>query len=158
MNAALATHPEPTPPVARTPQPQLTNTSILMGACGILLFGPLAFGAVEPWAIFGLEASSMLLLATWAYRQWTNGQINISEHVLYRPMAAFFALALVQWAAGITAYRLETYTRLLLYAAYGMLAFVITQTLRRSSQFELMAKLFTAYGGVLAAFAILQGM
>jgi O-antigen ligase len=47
---------------------------------------------------------------------------------------------------------------LLLYAAYGMLVFVVTQTLRRSSQFELMAKLFTGYGAVVASFAVLQGL
>jgi O-antigen ligase len=86
------------------------------------------------------------------------GELDVSDHVLYRPMAAFFALGIVQWLTGITAYRIETYTHLLLYAAYGMLVFVVTQTLRRSSQFELMAKLFTAYGGLIAIFAILQGM
>ena len=129
-----------------------------MGALRILLFGPLAFGAVEPWAIFVLERLRHVAPGVLGISPVDERQINISDHVLYRPMAAFFALALVQWAVGITAYRLETYTHLLLYAAYGMLAFVVTQTLRRSSQFEFMAKLFTAYGGVLAAFAILQGM
>ena len=39
-----------------------------------------------------------------------------------------------------------------------MLVFVVTQALRRSSQFEWMAKLFTAYGAVVAAFAVLQGI
>jgi O-antigen ligase len=58
---------------------------------------------------------------------------------------------------GTTAYRLVTYTHLLLYAAYGMLIFVVTQTLRRSSQFEFMAGLFTGYGAVVASFALLQG-
>jgi O-antigen ligase len=47
---------------------------------------------------------------------------------------------------------------LLLYAAYGMVAFVVTQTLRRSSQFETLAKVFTGYGALVAAFAILQGL
>ena len=100
----------------------------------------------------------MLLLAAWASRQWINRELDVSDHVLYRPMAAFFALALVQWLTGTTAYRLVTYTHLLLYAAYGMLAFVVTQTLRRSSQFELLVKLFTGYGVVVALFAILQGL
>ena len=59
---------------------------------------------------------------------------------------------------GTTAYRHVTYSHLLLYAAYGMLAFVVTQTLRRSSQFELLAKLFTGYGAVVASFAVLQGL
>jgi O-antigen ligase len=129
-----------------------------MGASAVLLLGPLAFGAVQPWSIFALEACAMLLLALWAYRQWINRELNISDNVLYRPMAAFFALVLAQWLAGTTAYRHVTYTHLLLYAAYGMLAFVMTQTLRRSSQFELLAKLFTGYGAVVASFAVLQGI
>jgi O-antigen ligase len=157
MSSALAAQPEPAP-VAKAAQPRVTSTGILIGACAILLCAPLAFGAVEPWAVFALEASSTVLFAVWAYRQWTDRQLTIVDSVLYRPMAAFFALALIQWATGATAYRLETYNHLLLYTAYGMLAFVVIQTLRRSSQSELITKLFTAYGGLLAAFAILQGM
>jgi O-antigen ligase len=100
----------------------------------------------------------MLLLGVWASRQWINRELNVSDNVLYRPMAAFFALVLVQWVVGTTAYRHVTYFHLLLYAAYGMLVFVVTQTLRRSSQFELLAKLFTGYGAVVASFAVLQGL
>ena len=157
MSSALATQPEPAP-VAKASKPRLTNNALLMGANAVLLLGPLAFGAVEPWSIFALEACAMLLLALWAYRQWINHELTVSDNVLYRPMAAFFTLALLQWLTGSTAYRHVTYSHLLLYAAYGMLAFVVTQTLRRSSQFELMAKLFTAYGAVVAAFAALQGL
>jgi O-antigen ligase len=157
VSSALAAQPEPAP-VAKVSRLRLTNTMVLMGACAVLLLGPLAFGAVEPWSIFALEACSMLMLAVWAYRQWTNREINISDHVLYRPMAVFFALALAQWLAGTTAYRLVTYSHLLLYIAYGILAFVVTQSLRRYTHFELMANLFTGYGAVVAAFAVLQGM
>ena len=157
MSSALATQPEPAP-VAKASKPQLTDSALLMGANAVLLLGPLAFGAVQPWSIFALETCAMLLLAFWAYRQWINRKLKVSDNVLYRPMAAFFALALLQWLAGTTAYRHVTYSHLLLYAAYGMLAFVVTQTLHRSSQFELMAKLFTAYGAVVAVFAVLQGL
>jgi O-antigen ligase len=157
VSSALATQPEPAP-VANVSPPRLTNTVLLMGACCVLLLGPLAFGAVEPWSIFGLEMSAASIFGIWAYRQWNSYEINISENVLYRPSAAFFALVLAQWVFGTTAYRHATYNQVLLYAAYGMLAFVVSQTLRRSSQFELMANLFTAYGGVVAAFAVLQGM
>jgi O-antigen ligase len=139
-------------------QPRLTNSTLLTGAWAVLLLGPLAFGAVEPWSIFALEACSVLLLALWTFRQWSKRELDVSNHPLYRPMAVFFVLVLVQWAFGTTAYRHATYTHLLLYAAYGMLVFVVTQTLRRSSQFELMAKLFTGYGAVVASFAVLQGL
>jgi O-antigen ligase len=157
VSSALATQPEPAP-VARVSHWRLTNNVLLACACTVLLLGPLAFGAVEPWSIFALEACAMLLLAAWACRQWIDRELDVSNNVLYRPMAAFFALALVQWLAGTTAYRHVTYFHLLLYAAYGMLAFVVTQTLRRSSQFEQMARVFTAYGAVMAAFAVLQGL
>ena len=157
MSSALATQPEPAP-VARPSQPRLTDNTLLASAGAVLLLAPLAFGAVEPWSIFALETCSMLLLAVWASRQWINRELNGSDHVLYRPMAAFFVLVLMQWAAGTTAYRHVTYSHLLLYAAYGMLAFVVTQTLRRSSQFEMLAKLFALYGALVAAFAVLQGL
>jgi O-antigen ligase len=157
VSSALATQPEPAP-VAKASQPLLTNNALLMGASAILLLGPLAFGAVEPWSIFALETCSTLLLTVWAARQWINRELNVSDHVLYRPMAAFFLLVLVQWLIGITAYRYVTYSHLLIYAAYGMLVFVVTQSLRRASQFEMLAKLFTGYGLVVASFAALQGM
>ena len=157
MSSALVPPPEPAP-VAKVAQPRLTKNALFVGTCGVLLFGPLAFGAVEPWSIFVLEACSMLLFVLWACRQWINRQLEVSDHPLYRPMVAFFALAALQLAVGTTAYRQVTYSHLLLYAAYGMLVFVVTQTLHRSSQFELMAKLLTAYGAVVASFAVLYGL
>ncbi len=161
MSTALAAQPEPAPATNVTPSrlTSLLSNNVLFGsACGMLLLGPLAFGAVEPWSIFALEACSTLLLALWALRQWITGDLSLSNHPLYRPIAAFFALVSLQWLLGTTAYRHVTYTHLLLYAAYGMLVFVITQTLHRSSQFELMAKMFTAYGAAVALFAVMQGL
>ncbi len=163
MSSTLATPTETAPDVRekdkeKTPRLRFTNTAILAGACAVLLMGPLCFGAVEPWSIFALEACAMLLLAVWAFRQWMNGEINVFGNPLYGPMAAFLALVLAQWVFGATAYRHVTYSHLLLYAAYAMLAFVVTQTLHRSSQFEFMALLFTGYGALVASFAVLQGL
>jgi O-antigen ligase len=157
LSSALATQPE-SAPLPKVSKPRLTNNMLLFGSCAVLLAGPLAFGAVEPWSIFALETCAMLLLLAWAARQWINRELNVSNNVLYRPMAVFFALIFMQWLAGTTAYRYVTYSQLLRYAAYGMLAFVVTQSLRRSSQFEMIALLFTAFGGIVAAFAVLQGM
>jgi O-antigen ligase len=157
VSSALATQPEPAP-VVKPLRPRITNNALLLGAGVLLLLGPLAFGAVQPWSIFTLEACTMVLLAIWAIRQCMNQELSFVDNPLYRPMAAFFALVLFQWVVGTTAYRHVTYMQLLLYAAYGMLAFVVTQTLRRASQFELLAKLFTAYGLIVAGFAVLQGM
>ncbi|MFY9647112.1 MAG: O-antigen ligase family protein [Terriglobales bacterium] len=157
MSSALATQPEPAP-IAQASKVRLTNNALFTSTLVVLLLAPLAFGAVEPWSIFVLEACAVLLLAVWAYRQMTNRELQVIDNKLYRPMAVFFGLVLAQWATGITAYRSATYSHLLLYAAYGMLVFVVTQSLRRSSQFELMAKLVTVYGAVVSSFAVLQGL
>jgi hypothetical protein len=87
-------------PSLEVSQPRLTNNALFTGTCGVLLFGPLTFGAVEPWSVFVLETCSVLLFALWAYRQWINRQIDVSDQPLYRPMAAFFvagAAATVDW-------------------------------------------------------------
>ena len=51
---------------------------VLYGAFGLLLFGPLAFGAVEPWSIFILEAGAALLLVRWTIRQVASGELSVS--------------------------------------------------------------------------------
>jgi O-antigen ligase len=136
-----------------------TSTSTLLGAaCGVLLLAPLCFGAVQWWAVFGFEASATLLLVAWAIRQWKMQELYVIPNPIYAPMLAFFGLVLAQWAFGITAYRHATYSRLLLYFAYGMLVFVTTQTLRQSSQIRILAWIICGYGTVVASFAVLQGL
>ncbi len=157
MSSALAIPPEAAP-VAKVSLSRLTNNFLLLAACGVLLLAPLAFGAVEPWSIFALEACATLLLALWAWRQWRNREIQYRDNPIYWPIAAFAALVLVQMLAGTTTYRHATYGHLLLYIAYGMLVLVVTQTLFRSSQFEIVANLFTVYGAAVAAFAVCQGL
>ena len=157
MSSAVASQPE-SAPVPKVSQPRLTDDTLLAGASTLLLLAPLAFGAVQPWSTFALEACAALLLTGWAYLRWANRDVNVFNHPLYLPMAAFMVLGLGQWFAGTTAYRHATYVHLLLYAAYGMLLFVVSQTLRRSSQFLVMANAFTVYGGLVAAFAVLQSL
>jgi O-antigen ligase len=157
LSSALAAQPEPAP-VPQASRLRLTNSVLLAGTVTVLLLAPLAFGAVPPWSIFALEACAVLLLMAWGYRQWIRRELDVSNNALYMPMAAFWGLALVQWLTGATAYRLATYQQVLLYAAYGMLVFVATQSLRRSSQVAWLAKAVTAYGAVLASFAVLQGI
>jgi O-antigen ligase len=139
-------------------KPKLANYALLVGAGFVLLSAPLVFGAVEPWSIFALEAGAVLLLAAWGWRQWDLPELDVSKQAIYLPMAAFFSLALLQWILGTTAYRLATYQHLLLYAAYGMVVFVTTQSLRRAAHFTWLAKIVTVYGAAMAAFAVLQGI
>lgn len=157
MSSALAYQPEPDR-TAHKRHPRPSKSALLAGACAILLFAPLAFGAVQPWAIFVMEAGAATLLLGWGYRQWSRGELKFVPHPLYPPMLAFATLVLVQWLTGITAYRHVTFSLLLLYLSYGMLAFVVTQVLERSSQVRALAWILSGYGAVLALFALLQGI
>jgi O-antigen ligase len=157
VSSALAPSPKSNR-VAPRPRMGLSNTMLLGGASIVLLSAPLAFGAVQPWAIFLQETCAALLLVGWGFHQWKSGELKVLWHPLYAPMLAFGALVAVQWLTGATAYRYVTYSLLLRYVSYGMLAFVFTQTLRRSSQVRPLAGAVCCYGLVLAAFALLQGI
>jgi len=157
VSSALAFPPE-APRVSKATRPVFSSSMLLAGAGAILLSAPLAFGAVQPWAILALQVSATLLFLAWGFRQWLNREIQISSHPLHPPMVAFAALVTLQWLTGMTAYGHATYSLLLLYLSYGLLVFVVTQTLRRTSQLEKFAWVLAGYAAVLASFSLLQGL
>jgi O-antigen ligase len=140
---------------ARAPAP---DPIVFYGVFGLLLFGPLAFGAVEPWSIFIIEAGSALLLMLWIVRQVAAGELSVASNPLFAPLLVFALLIGLQLAAGRTAYRYETFSAALLYCAYGMLCFLVIQVLRRTSQIQALTVTFSAYGFLVASFALLQGL
>ena len=131
---------------------------IFYGVFILLMFGPLAFGAVEPWSIFVLEAGAALLLMLWIVRQARSGELSVVGNALFLPMLVFAALIVVQLATGRTAYRYETASSGLLYCAYGILCFLVIQVLRRTANIQAVTWMFTVYGFALASFALLQGL
>jgi O-antigen ligase len=131
---------------------------LLYGTFGLLMFGPIAFGGVEPWSIFILETGSVVLTLLWLVKQWLDGEINIVWNPLFLPMAAFGVLAFAQLVFGISAYRHDTISQVMLYCAYAMLCFLATQTLVRASQARKIAVILGLFGFALAAFALLQGV
>jgi O-antigen ligase len=131
---------------------------LLFGTFALLMFGPLAFGAVEPWSIFVVETGSVLLGLAWLFKQSLDGEINIVWNWLFLPMLAFGVLVSAQIAFGMSAYRHDTISGLMLYCAYGLLCFLATQTLTRSSQAKKLALFLAVYGFAIAAFALVQGI
>jgi O-antigen ligase len=131
---------------------------LLYGTFGLLMFGPVAFGAVEPWSIFILEGGSVALLMIWLARQWVDGEMVIRWNPLYLPMAGFGILILLQIVLKISAYRHDTVSGALLYCAYAMLCFLSGQALVRSLQARKIAVILTLFGFAIASFALLQGI
>jgi O-antigen ligase len=130
---------------------------LFYGTFGLLMFGPLAFGAVEPWSIFVLEAGTVLLALLWVAKQWLDGQLTIRSNPLFLPMAGFGFLIFLQIVFRASAYRHDTLSAALLYCSYGVLCFLAGQTLLRSVQARKLALIFCIYGSVIAAFALVQG-
>jgi O-antigen ligase len=132
--------------------------ALLYGTFGLLMFGPLAFGAVEPWSIFVLETGSLLLFLLWFARQWLEGELKIQWNPLFLPMAGFGLLVIVQIVTRSSAYPHDTLSGALLYGAYAMLCFVAAQSLLRTSQARRLSVILSLYGFTLAALALLQGI
>jgi O-antigen ligase len=146
---------------SRTTDPNrqsLMDAVLLYGTFGLLMFGPLAFGAVEPWSTFILEAGSALLALLWLTKQWIEGEVTIRWNPLFLPMAAFGFLILLQIGVGTSAYRHDTVSNGLLYCAYAMLCFVAGQAFVRTIQARKIAAILALYGVAIAAFALLQGI
>jgi O-antigen ligase len=144
--------------VQRASSRSVLDSVILYGVVSLLLFGPLAAGAVRPWAIFVLEMGAALLFALWVVRQATAGVVQFTSNPLFSPMLVFAALIALQLATGASAYRYHTFSSALLYCAYGLLCFLVVQCLRRSSQIKALAWVFSVYGFVLAMFALVQSI
>lgn len=131
---------------------------LLYGTFALLMFGPLAFGAVDDWVILFFEIGAALLSLLWAAKQWVTEEINFDWNPLFAPMLAFAGLITVQIILGLSAYRHGTISHAALYCTYGILCFVASQTLRRSSQARKIALILSIYGAAVAVFALLQGV
>jgi O-antigen ligase len=124
----------------------------------LLIFGPLAFGAVEPWSIFVLQIGSCVLFLLWATRQLLSGSFQVRPNPLYAPMIGFAALIAAQILLRLTAYQYATVQEALLYACYGTLFFITVQVFRTEDQLRWLAISLATFGFGLAVFAIIQNL
>ncbi len=131
---------------------------VFFGTFGLLLFGPLAFGTTEPWSIFVQQTGAAILLFVWLFSQVRTGALEIFPNPLFAPMLAFAGIVVIQLLTRRTSYRYATYSHAMTYMAYGILCFLTVQCLRRTRQVKLMATIFSAYGFVVAMFAVLQSV
>ncbi len=135
-----------------------TGNILLYATFGLLMFGPLAFGAVEPWSIYLMEIGAVVLSLLWLAKQWFDGELSVRGNPLFVPMAVFGLLILVQIFFHRSAYPHDTISEAMLYAAYGMLCFLSSQLLVRSSQARKLGVTLAIYGFTVALLALLQGI
>lgn len=148
---------EPTAPRSR-PHVLLTNDLEVYLLTGLLLFGPLAFGAVEPWAIFVLQFVSVAVTVVWFLRQIRTGRVTLRWNPIFVPMCAFAALNIVQCLPGMSGYPHATRSYLLLNVSYALVCFLLTQVLDRTTHLRRLGVTFAIYGFGVALFAVLQNL
>lgn len=158
MSAAVSLSDLQHPSAPARPHLLQSNHVEIYSTAALLMFAPLAFGAVEPWAIWVLQSVSAILFSTWVLRQIRAERLTIRWSPVFPPMAAFAALVLIQLLPGVSSYRHATASTLLLYLAYGMVCFLLTQTLERTTHLRQMATGFVIYGVGMALFAVLQNL
>jgi O-antigen ligase len=137
---------------------RLIDSILLYGAFSLLLFGPLAFGAVEPWAIFVLSLGAASLCVLWVSRQVISGCLRVAPNPLFAPMLAFGVVLGLQLVLRTSAYQYATTSSALLYCVYAVLAFTASQFLQRTAQVKILAWLLSSYGFAVAVFAIVQSL
>jgi O-antigen ligase len=137
--------------------PSRSNEDVLYGAVALLMLAPLAFGAVELWAVFVIEIAAAALMTFWFLRQVKSGSVSVRSNPIFLPMCAFGALVLFQ-TAGPSSYQHATRSAFQLYIAYGCICFLITQTLTRTTQVRRIATLLATSGTLVAMFAVLQSL
>lgn len=153
----------------------LTDTPVRMGApsqsglaralesatfyslCAVMVFAPLAFGAVEAWSVFMLQSMmgliALLLIANAVANPASSS--GLRSHALL-PALLFVALIAIQVGFNLTLYRHATYVEFLRVVAYGIGFVAALQCLRGSERLRQFTLFLGVFGFALAVYAMLQ--
>ncbi len=143
--------------VAAVAAPGVLRYFVLYGLGGVLVYGVITFGAVEPWSLFGFQAMAAGLLVLWTAQQLAAGAEFVLSP-LYVPVALFAAIAGAQLVLHRTAYAYMTRTAGLTDLAYAMILLVAVQMLRTEEDVKRLAGFLTVAGFLIAIFAVIQDL
>jgi O-antigen ligase len=127
------------------------------GFCTTLVFCPLAWGAVQPWSIFVLQAAAVFLFLAWMGERLTRDQLQVQPNVLYLPLVFFGLLILLQLTIPLSAYRHATLLEVLKYFSYGLMFFLAAQFFSSERFCRRFAMLLLVFGSALSVYAMIQG-
>jgi len=137
--------------------PGVLRCFVLYGLAGVLVYGVVTFGAVEPWSLFGFEVMAAGLLVLWAAQQLLTGAEFVLSP-LYVPVALFATIVGAQLLLHRTAYAYMTETTGFSYVACTMILLVAVQILRTQEDVKRLAGFLTVAGFLIAIFALIQNL
>ena len=136
--------------------PGILRWVLALSLCALLIFAVLAFGAVDEWSTFTLEAGAAALFLVWAGKQLISKRLKLSKNPLYLPTLLFLGLILAQIALRWSAYRYVTKYEALQYVAYGILLLIAAECVRHEDTRRVFALIMIVFGGLYAFFALAQ--
>lgn len=137
-------------------RPGVFRWALLYGLCALLIFAVMAFGAVDEWSTFTLEAGAVLLFLLWVADQVSSREIQLSQNPLYLPALLFFALILLQIALHSSAYGYVTKYEALQYVSYGIVLLVAAECVKEEDTRQRFALIMMIFGTLYAFFAVAQ--
>jgi O-antigen ligase len=100
------------------------------GICLLVAFAVLAFGAVDPWAGFTLEAGAAGLLVLWGWRAVRLRRLVLHWNWIYLPLALLLGFGLIQYLSGISTYPYATKSELVNAMAILLICFLTEESFR----------------------------
>jgi O-antigen ligase len=127
---------------------------ILALVLGMLVFAPLAFGAVDTWAWLVVQAASAGVFILWGVRLWLNPRTKLLWPPLAWVVLAFMVYAVARWLTADIEYvaRLETLQVLV----FGFLFFAAVNNLRGQEEISAVSVTLIATGTFTACYAVAQ--
>jgi len=139
-----------------SPFAHLLDVALAIGICLLLALEPLALGGMVGWGIVVLELGAAVLLVVWAIRWIAMGRLEIIPNPLFAVMLLFAAVVVAQLLLARTAYWYETWQTGMLWAAYGILSFLVVQSLRRTAWLKRLGIFFSVFGFLVALITVAQ--
>jgi O-antigen ligase len=124
--------------------------------CALLVFGVLAHGGVEDWALAVFETGAGLLFFVWALFFFLYGEREIVLPAILPPLLAFAAVAAFQWISRLTASPFATRTQLQLLLADIVLMFLAAQAFRTLQDWRGFFWFVMLFAFLVSGFGILQ--
>ena len=127
---------------------------ILFLVVGMLLFAPLALGAVETPAFLVLQGAGAVIFILWGIRLWIGRKTKILWPPLAWAVLAFTVYAVARWFTADIEYvaRLEVIQVLL----FAFLFFVVVNNLRGQEETEIVSFALIALATLIACYAVAQ--
>ena len=127
---------------------------ILSLVLGMLVFAPLAFGAVDTWAFLVMQIAAAAVFVLWGARLWLSPRGKLLWPPLAWVVLAFMAYAVARYFTADIEYvaRLETIQVLL----FGFLFLAVLNNLRGQEEISAVSATLIATGTVIACYAVAQ--